>query len=102
MRNSAELRCFSSPHPYLFSEFLVQFLDLNEKEMETRAYIGWETPVARGGATGPLPLARDLFANSKKNYIRVPSPVAWATDPCRPPYGDRGVFLKFVKTDIYF
>ena len=52
--------------PLFFSEFLVQFLGLNEKGMETRTYIGWETPVTREGgrATGPLPPARDLFANS--------------------------------------
>ena len=29
-------------------------------------------------------LARDLFANSKKNYIKVLSPVAWATGPLSP------------------
>ena len=62
--------------------------------MEVRAYIGWETTVARGrqapvtrgrgAATGPLPPARDLFANSKKIYIRVLSPVAWATGPLSP------------------
>ena len=62
--------------------------------MEARAYIGWETTVARGrqapvtrgrgAATGPLPPARDLFANSKKIYIRVLSPVAWATGPLSP------------------
>ena len=33
VRNSAELRCFSSPHPSLFSEFLVEFLGSNEDGM---------------------------------------------------------------------
>ena len=84
LRNSAELRRFSSPHPSIFSEFLGS----NEKGMEARAYIGWETPVARGGGRQapvahwrgdmPPPPARDLFANSKKKYIMVLSPVAWA------------------------
>jgi len=43
-------------------------------------------PCARGGggSTGPLPPAKDLFANSKKNYIevlgdRVLSPLGRAT-----------------------
>ena len=97
VRNSAKLRRFSSPHPSLFSEFLVQFLGSNEKGMEARAYIGWETPYRPWGATGPCrslggdrtpslhtPPARDLFANSKKNYIKVLSPVAWATGPLSP------------------
>ena len=53
--------------PLFFSKFLVQFLSSNEKGMEARAYIGWETPCHPwGGATGPPPPARDLFANSKK------------------------------------
>ena len=52
--------------------------------MEARPYIGWENPVALGGATGPPPPARDLFANSKKNYIEVLSLVAWATGPLSP------------------
>ena len=51
--------------------------------MEIRTYIGWETPVARGGDRPPPP-ARDLFANSKKIYIRVLSLVAWATGPLSP------------------
>ena len=80
--------------------------------MTARAYIGREDPVAPGvgdrplspvgGATGPLPQARDLFAISKKKYIRVLSPVAWATGPLSPPIGRPGVVLKYFKTDIYF
>ena len=60
----------------------------NEKRMDVRAYIGVGDPVARGGETAPCrllggtgpslhaPPARDLFANSKKKYIKVLSPVA--------------------------
>jgi len=106
--------------------------------MEARAYIGWETPVARGGpcrswgATGPrrpwggdrplspvgggvdrpplspaggatCPLPRPgISLQIKKNYIRVLSPVAWATGPLSPLGRATGVFSKIFKTDIYF
>ena len=53
-------------------------------------------------ATCPLPPARDLFANSKKNYIRVLSPKPRATGPLSPPIGRPGVVLKYFKTGIYF
>ena len=49
MRNSAELRRFSSPHPSLFSEFLGS----NDKGMAARAYIGREDPVAPGVGDRP-------------------------------------------------
>ena len=54
--------------------------------MAARAYIGREAtdPVARWRGDRPPPPARDLFANSKKNYIEVLSPVAWATGPLSP------------------
>ena len=104
MRNSAELRRFSSPHPSFFSEFLGS----NEKGMAARAYIGREAtdPVARWRGDRPPPPARDLFANSKKKvYIWVLSPVAWAKGPLSPPIGRPGgifeifqnghIFLKF-------
>ena len=71
--------------------------------MAARAYIGGGDPVAP--PTGdrplsPLPLgdmllffARDLVANLKKKItLRA----------CRPMGGDRWVFLKYFKTDIYF
>ena len=73
--------------------------------MEARAYIGWETPVARGGrgATGPPPPARDLFANSKINYIEVMSPVAWATGPLSPlGRATGGQFRNFSKQTYIF
>ena len=78
--------------------------------MEVRAYIGWETPVARvgggavapGGTIGPLPPARDLFANLKKNKLRSCRSLLGRQDPFAPGPGDRGVFSKIFKTDIYF
>ena len=109
MRNSTELRRFSSPHPSLFfSKFLVQFLGSNEKGMEARSYIGWETPcrpLGGGGDRTPslhTPPARDLFANSKKNYIKVLSSVAWATGPCRPWGGRPGAIFKIFQNGHIF
>ena len=117
MRNSAELHSFSSPHPSFFSEFLVQFLDSNEKGMEARAYIGWETPCRPWGGLSPIgggdrtpslhtPPARDLFANSKKITLRSCRPLLGRQDPCRPWGGRPGaifeifqnghIFLKFL------
>ena len=75
------------------------------REGEGWSFYRGDTPVARGlgdrplspvgGATGPLPffLPRDLVANLKKKLHLVPVAL-WG--------GDRGVFLKFFKTDIYF
>ena len=84
MRNSVELRRFSSPHPSLFSKFLGS----NDKRMAAKTYIGAEGPCRPwGGRQAPLHFffARDLVANlKKKNYIRVLSPVAWATGPLSP------------------
>ena len=51
VRNSAELRRFSSPHPSLFSEFLGS----NDKGMAARAYIGHRDPVAPEVGDRPLP-----------------------------------------------
>jgi len=53
--NPAGLRRFLSPHPSLFSGFLVEFSGSNEEGMGVDPYIRGSTPVARGGATGPLP-----------------------------------------------
>ena len=82
------------------------------REWESDPYIGEGTPVARGERQAPLPrlwagpsgrprggdrplaffLPRDLVANLIKNYTYGLSPYG----------GDRGVFLNFFKTDIYF
>ena len=74
--------------------------------MEARAYIGWETLVALrgvGGGDRPLPPARDLFANSKKIYIRVLSPVDWATGPLSPlGRATGGYFQKISKRTYIF
>ena len=68
--------------------------------MTARAYIG--AYVARWGAIGPLPRTRDLFANSKKNYIRVLSPVAWATGPLSPlGRATGGIFENFQNGHIF-
>ena len=46
-----------------------------------------------GGGDRPLFFVRDLVANLKKKItLRA----------CRPMGGDRGIFLKYFKTDIYF
>ena len=73
--------------------------------MKAMSYIWWETlspvggrqaTVARwGGDRTPslhTPPARDLFANSKKNYIKVLAPGA----------GDRGHFRNFSKWTYIF
>ena len=63
--------------------------------MEARAYIGWETPClpwggcgpGGWGATGPPPSTHPRLGTSlqiQKNYIKVLSPVAWATGPLSP------------------
>ena len=97
MRNPAGLRSFPSPHPSLFSKFLVQFLGSNEKRMEARAYIGWETrgggPVAPGGGRQtPSPRPGTSLQIQKKFTLRS----------CRPPTGDRGYFRKFSKRTYIF
>ena len=72
--------------------------------MAARAYMEGRDPVAPRVGDRPLSpvgggdrppaffLPRDLLANLKKITLRA----------CRPMGGDRGVFLKFLKTDIYF
>jgi len=70
--------------------------------MAARAYIGGrgpcrpptgDRPLSPVGGDMPLFFARDLVANLKKKItLRA----------CRPMGGDRGIFLKYFKTDIYF
>jgi hypothetical protein len=67
--------------------------------MEARAYIEWETPVARGGDSPPslhTPPARDLFANSKKNYIKVLSPWGGRREAIFKIFQNGHIFLKFL------
>ena len=57
--------------------------------MEARAYIGWETPCHPcGGGDRPPSLHTPRPGTSlqiqKENYIKVLSPVAWATGPLSP------------------
>ena len=111
---------FSTPLSF-FSEFLVQFLGSNEKGMEARAYIGWETPcrpwgaVARGGrqdpvarwggATGPLPPhtpGQGSLCKFKKNTLRSCRPLLGRQDPCRP-WGRRpGAIFEIFKNGHIF
>ena len=105
VRNSAELRRFSSPHPSLFFWIFRLKWQWEWRRMAARAYMegrdpvapphGRQAPVARcGGATSPLHF---FFAQGppcefeKKITLR---PVAL--------WGRPGVFLKFLKMDIYF
>ena len=57
---------------------------------------GWATGPCRplGGGDRALFFARDLVANLKKKKLRLRPVALWG--------GDRGVFLKYFKTDIYF
>ena len=83
------------------------------KGMAARAYIGGRDPVAPptgdrplsllGWATGPcrplggrqaLFFARDLVANLKEKKLHLGPVALWE--------GDRGIFLKYFKMDIYF
>ena len=121
MRNSAELRRFSSRHPLFFSEFLVQFFGSNEKGMEARTYIGWATPCRPlrgdrplsprwGGPTGPPPSTHPRSGTSlqiqKKITLRSYRPLLGRQGSCRPWSGRPGaifeifqnghIFLKFL------
>ena len=71
--------------------------------MAARTYIEGRDPVAPGVGDRPLSpvggdrtffFAKDLVANLKKKKVHLGPVVLWR--------GDRGVFLKFFKTDIYF
>ena len=57
--------------------------------MEASAYKGWDTPCRSLGVTGPSPSTHprpetSLQIQKNKNYIKVLSPVAWATGPLSP------------------
>ena len=121
VRNSAELRRFSSPHPSLFflnfwCNFWAQMRrewrhggqDLYRVGDPLSPMGGGLSPVGRGDRTPSLhtPLARDLFANSKKITLRFCRPLLGRQDPCRPWGGRPGaifeifqnghIFLKFL------
>ena len=113
--NPAGLRRFPSPHPSLFFlDFWWNFRAQMRREGEGQPFYRGGTPVARGGgrhapcrACGPGPAAvargpgdracfffsRDFVANLKKK-LHIGPVALWE--------GDRGIFLKFSKTDIYF
>ena len=96
---------FSSPLSF-FSEFFVQFLGSNEKEMEARAYIRWETPCRPWGETCPPPSThtpgRDLFANSKKITLRSCRPLLGRQDPYRPWGGRPGAIFEIFQNGHIF
>ena len=81
--------------------FFSEFLGSNHKEnggiRRRRAPVAPSTddrplsPV--GGATGPFFFSRDFVANLKKK-LHIGPVALWE--------GDRGIFLKYFKTDIYF
>jgi len=68
--------------------------------MEARAYIGWETPVARGEAPHPRP-GTSLLIQKKLHWGHVARCLGDRT-PAAPGPGDRGPFFNFFKMDIYF
>ena len=78
----------------------MQFLGSNEKELEARAYIGWETPLSPlggGGRQAPCPRPGTSLQIQKK-YIKVMLPVAWATGVLSPlGRATGGYFRKFSK-----
>ena len=83
----------------------MQFLGSNEKGMDVRAYIGWETPVARGGATDPLPRPGTSLQIQKKFTLdpvvrclgdRTLSPQGRATGGIFENFQNGHIFLKFL------
>ena len=58
-----------------------------------RPWAGRQAPVARWGATGPF-FSQGPHCEFEEKKITLKA--------CRPMGGDRGVFLKYFKTDIYF
>ena len=61
---------------------------------QRRSPVGWATgPCRPPNGQQDLFFSRDLIANLKKKIT---------LKACRPMGGDRGVFLKYLKTDIYF
>ena len=85
MWNSAELRCFPSSHPSLFSGF---FEVKWEEGMRGRPYIGGMTrsPVGGGDRT---PLSPTGGATGPPGGPTGLSPLGRATGACRPLGGDR-------------
>jgi len=66
-------------------------------------------PIARGTGDRPCRPVALVVASLPgiclkiKNFTeRSLSPTAWATGACRPQMGDRGLFLQFIETAIYF
>ena len=82
--------------------FFSEFLGSNHKENggirrrsgPCRLRGGRQAPVARGGATDPLFFLQGLRCKFGEKKLHFGPVALWE--------GDRGIFLKYFKTDIYF
>ena len=108
MRNSVELRRFSSPHPSLFFWIFGAIFGLKwegnggqglYRVGDPLSPVGG--PVPPGGATGPLPPSRDLFANSKKITLGSCRPWLGRQDPVAPYRATGGSFEIFQNGHIF-